>query len=102
MNFTSICLEDNCEPSWDDAKTRLKVAAEVMGFPFTVALDETAYAYKSLNDYIAERTEDGELSDEEVAAAKDWWNLYTTQVTNFPEALAALYPWFHDGESMPV
>lgn len=95
----AICLEDDCEASWDDAKTRLKVAAEVFVFPFFITLDETAYAYDSFDDYLAER---GMEDPAEIEAARQWWNVHAIEVHNFPDALAALYPWFHDGEAMPV
>lgn len=88
-----IRLEDDCEPSWDDAKTRLKVAAETFGFPFWVSMDEVAYAYANLGDFIDEH--------EENKAAQLWFTGNARRVTNFEEALRTLYPWFHDGEELP-
>lgn len=83
-----IKLECDWEPSWEDAKTRLKVAAEFFDFPFHIAMDEIAYAYKNRLDYVYERYEDG--------------NVYIKRVDNMQEALEALYPWFHEGEEMPI
>ena len=95
MNFQSICLECDWEPSWDDAKTRLKVATELMGFPLFITMDETAYAYQSIDDYLAERL------DDETASARAWWDENAQAVPDYQTGLRVLYPWFHDGEPMP-
>lgn len=97
-----IKLECDWEPSWEDAKTRLKVAAEFFGFPFHIAMDEIAYAYKNRLDYVYEHYEDGSVSSEELKACYEWANVYMKQVNNMQEALEALYPWFHEGEEMPT
>jgi hypothetical protein len=96
--MTTIKLECDWEPSWDDAKTRLKVAGEVFGFPFYIAMDEVAYAYKDVKDYISSN----EISDPiMVILAEEWFKDFARQVTDYESGLRILYPWFHEGEEMP-
>lgn len=92
-----ISLECQWEPSWEDAKTRLAVAAETLEFPFCIATDETPIAYKGVEHFI-EHHEYGAAEQED---ASTWWNNYHQPVNNMEEALRTLYPWFHDGEEMP-
>lgn len=95
-----IRLEDTAEISWDDAKTRLKVAAEVYEFPFYITLDEVAYAYKDVEHYLSDMDFkcEGELRKIVVA----WWEIFAHEITSYDEGLRVLYPWFHEGEEMPV
>ena len=89
-----IRLECQWEPSWEDAKTRLTVAAETLEFPFCIATDETPIAYKGFEHYL-------EHSDAEHSVAQLWWNNFHQPVNNMEEALRTLYPWYHEGEEMP-
>lgn len=95
-----INLECSFEPSWEDAKTRLRVAAEFFEFPFHIAMDEIAYAYKNRLDYVYERYEDNDVSGDELKACYDWAEVYMKRVNNMNEALRVLYPWFHEGNEM--
>ncbi len=95
-----IRLECDFEPSWIDAKTRLRVAAEYFEFPFYICMDEVAYAYKRRLDYVFERYEDTEITSDELKACFDWSGVYMKEVTNMNEAMAVLYPWFHEGEKL--
>ena len=95
-----IRLEDDFNPTWEDAKVRLKVASEVFGFPFAITLDETAFAYR---DFVAMsfyklKTGEAELTDYAILAA--WWKVYAKTVHTMEEAERVLYPWFHEGEEM--
>lgn len=94
-----ICLEDDCEATWEDAKTRLKVAGETFGYPHFITLDEVAYAYLDRASYLAESATGDE---EDVAAASTWFDNEARCVCDYEEALRTLYPWFHEGEEMPV
>jgi hypothetical protein len=93
-----IRLEDDWEVSWDDAKTRLKVAAEVYGFPFYITLDEVAYAYKDMEHYLA----DGEYPEDEREIVATWWKDHAHEITSYEHGLRVIYPWFHEGEEMPT
>jgi hypothetical protein len=95
-----IRLECDFEPSWIDAKTRLRVAAEFFGFPFHICMDEVPYAYKSRLDYVYERYEDENISADELKACYEWASVYMKRVDNMDEAMSILYPWFHDGAKM--
>lgn len=94
--MTNIRLEDDWEPSWEDAKTRLKVAAETFGFPFYITMDEVAYAYKDMDGFI----EDGEYPEDEHEVVAAWWKDFAQEVTDYESGLRILYPWFHEGEEM--
>ena len=95
-----IRLECDVEPSWIDAQTRLRVAAEFFGFPFHICMDEVAYAYKRRLDYVFERYEDQNISGDELKACFDWSAVYTREVNTIDEAMSVLYPWFHEGVKM--
>lgn len=97
--LSPICLEDDCEASWDDAKTRLKVAAETFGYPHFITLDEVAYAYLDRDSYVAEVAADSD--EDETGAARQWFDAEARRVNGYEEALRTLYPWFHEGEDMP-
>lgn len=90
-----IDLECQMAPSWEDAKTRLNVASEVYEFPFYICMDETARATKDLNTLLEAYHAD-EHDD-----MRQWFSDYAVMVNTPAEALATLYPWFHDGEKMP-
>lgn len=92
-----IRLECEWEPSWEDAKTRLRVAAETLEFPFCITSDETPIAYKNAEHLLAQYEGDDE---ETRAAAETWWNAYHQPVNNWEEALRTLYPFYHEGEAM--
>jgi len=95
--MTNIRLEDDYEASWDDAKTRLKVATEIFGFPFFIVMDYAAYAYKDMNGFM----EDGEIyPEDEQEAVTQWWKEYAQEATDYHSALRILYPWFHGGKEM--
>ncbi len=96
-----IRLECDFEPSWIDACTRLRVAAEFFEFPFFIAMDEVAYAYKKRLDYVYECYEDGETSADELKACYEWAEVYMKRVDSIDEAKRVLYPWFHEGEKAP-
>lgn len=96
-----IKLECDCEPSWEDAKTRLRVAAEFFEFPFHICMDEIAYAYKNRLDYVHEHYEDNNISADELKACYEWADVYMKRVDTMDEAFRVLYPWFHDGEKYP-
>ena len=94
-NIATISLECQWEPSWIDAKTRLTVAAETMEFPFYITTDEAPQATNSLEDYLSQ------YPAEEHETVTEWFREYTIRVDDLQEALRALYPWFHDGETAP-
>jgi hypothetical protein len=96
-----IRLECDVEPSFIDAMTRLRVAAEFFEFPFFIAMDEVAYAYKNRMDYLHERYEEGNVSAEELTACYEWASVYMKRVDSIEEAVKVLYPWFHEGEKAP-
>jgi hypothetical protein len=92
----TISLE-SYEPSWDDAKTRLTVAAEMFNFPLFIVVDEVAYVTKSFDDYVA----DGEYPEDEIETLRTWWENFAYEVHGMSEAIETLYPWFHDGKDAP-
>ena len=96
---TAIRLECQWEPSWDDARTRLAVAAEILGFPFYVMKDDVACAYKDMQHYRAENEIDGN-DPMDPSAVETYFDEFAQQVFDIGQAVHALYPWFHEGEEM--
>ena len=99
-----IKLEDNTikreNEMWEDAKTRLTVASEVLGFPFAIVMDETALAYRDFTSMWAYKILMGEATTEDFAAMWRYWAGYSKTVHSMEEAERVLYPWFHDGEEI--
>lgn len=95
MTHPEISLECQFDPSWEDAKTRLRVAAEILDFPFYIVIDEAPTAYKRKSDYVLPRTLDGSPE-----AAERFWDMASVLVSTMDEALSAIHPWYHGGEEL--
>lgn len=96
-----ILLECDFEPSWEDAKTRVRVAADYFEFPFYVALDEVAYAFKNRIDYVFNKFNEDAITPDEMKACCEWASVYMHRVNDVDEAFRVLYPWFHGGAKYP-
>jgi len=95
-----IRLEDDFNPTWEDARTRLKVASEIHGFPLAIVQDEVAYAYKDFVHMWHHKINTGEATHDDFQPLITWWTKHATYVQNMDEATRVLYPWFHDGEEI--